>query len=242
MANAWRPMVEETQGGWRYRWAAGVSRRANSALARDGSGSLPELVDHAESFYGKRDAPSRIHVSTASAPRTLAAVLRERGYQSSARTLVLRATTSDVVDRARSGPEIAIADEPSDQWCHAYWSRDPGRIPSDGHTAVYRDFLLDPGLPTVFATAREGSEVLGVGQLVIERGWGGVQCMATVSSRRRRGVARGVLGGLAVEAADRGVGQLYLAVMADNVAAMALYSSAGFRAVHEYCYFTLQRD
>jgi hypothetical protein len=52
MANAWRPVVTETHGGWRYRWADGVTRRANSAFARGADGSVEELVARAETFYG----------------------------------------------------------------------------------------------------------------------------------------------------------------------------------------------
>lgn len=50
------------------------------------------------------------------------------------------------------------------------------------------------------------------------------------------------LNGLAREAARRGIGRMYLAVMADNEAATALYSSAGFRTTHDYCYFTDEPD
>lgn len=75
-------------------------------------------------------------------------------------------------------------------------------------------------------------------QLVIERRWAGVQCMTTTLSGRGQGVARTVLNGLAREAARRGIGRMCLAVMADNEAATALYSSAGFRTTHDYGYFT----
>lgn len=100
--------------------------------------------------------------------------------------------------------------------------------------------LLVPGLPTVFAAVRDGTEVVGVGQLVLEGAWAGVQCMATTASHRRRGVASAVLNGLAQGAAQRGVPRLYLAVVADNAAARSLYEGAGFVAAHEYSYFTTQ--
>lgn len=88
MANAWRPMVVETYGGWRYRWADGVTRRANSALALNSDSSVSDLVDRAEAFYAERGAPAMIQVSTASAPQGLVAHLHARGYRSTARTLV----------------------------------------------------------------------------------------------------------------------------------------------------------
>ncbi len=62
--------------------------------------------------------------------------------------------------------------------------------------------------------------------------------MATDPSHRRQGVAGAVLNGLAEEALRRGVEHMYLAVLADNTAATALYANAGFTAAHEYAYFT----
>jgi len=243
MANAWRPVLEEARGGWRYRWADGVTRRANSVLALGADGNVEELVDYAEAFYGQRGAPTLIQVSTASAPQGLAAYLQVRGYRSTARTVVEEAATQHVVDQARSSVEIEITEAPTDEWLRAYWSVVEAIRGGKGpDIAVYRDFLLAPGLPTAFAAVRRGSQVIGVGQLVIERGWGGVQCMATDATNRRQDVASAVLNGLAKEALRRGVGQMYLAVMADNDAATALYDSAGFRTSHEYSYFTEQLD
>jgi N-acetylglutamate synthase len=243
MANAWRPAVVETYGGWRYRWAEGVTRRANSALALGTGGSIEELVARAEAFYGKRGAPTLIQVSTASAPPSLATYLHERGYRSTARTLVEAAATREVL--ARTGPsayEIEVTEAPTDEWFNTYWSVEATRGRNDMDKAVCRSVLLPSGMPSAFATALHGSEVLGVAQLVIERGWGGVQCMATDSSHRRRGVAKAVLCGLAEQAFRHEVEHMYLAVMADNDAAASLYERSGFEVVHEYSYFAGQTD
>lgn len=243
MANAWRPVVVENHGGWRYRWAEGVTRRANSALAIGNNGSIEELVARAEAFYVERGAPALIQVTTASAPQSLVTYLQERGYQSTARTLVEEATTRDVIDRTRQcAYEIEITEAPSDAWFDTYWSVEATRGRTDADEAVCRGVLLAPDLPTAFAAARHGSDVIGVGQLVIERGWGGVQCMATDPTHRRRGAAKAVLNGLAEEALRHEVRQMYLAVMADNAAATSFYENAGFGAVHEYCYFARHAD
>lgn len=240
MANSWRPVAEETRGGWRYRWAHGVTRRANSALA-SGHASIVELVDHAEAFYRQRGAPPLVHVSTASAPRDLAVHLSERGYRSTARTLVQDASTADVVERTEPSFGIEVTDMPTEQWFRAYWSVESARGRSEADVDVVRDVLLAPDLPTVFAAVLDGDEVVGVGQSVIERGWAGVQCMATARRHRRRGVASAALNGLARDAAQRGVARLYLAVMADNESARRLYEGAGFAATHEYSYFAPER-
>lgn len=241
MANAWRPAVVESYGGWRYRWADGVTRRANSALAMGANGSVAELVARAEAFYGKRRVRTLIQVTTASAPPGLATFLQERGYRATARTLVEQAATRDVVERTRrSEYKIEITAAPTDEWFDTYWSNDAIHGRNDTDKAVCRTVLLAPGLPTAFAAARCGAEVLGVGQLVIERGWGGVQCMVTDPSHRRRGVAGAVLHGLAEEGLRCGVEHMYLGVMADNHAAASLYARAGFAVAHEYSYYAGQ--
>ena len=116
MANAWRPKVVETYGGWRYRWADGVTRRANSALAVRADASMGELVDRAKAFYRQRGAPTLIQVSTMSAPQSLIAYLHAHGYRSTARTLVESAATQDVIEGTRPTLEIEITQTPTEEW------------------------------------------------------------------------------------------------------------------------------
>lgn len=238
MANAWRPVVTETFGGWRFRWAHGVTRRANSALAL-GGGDVDALVAKAEAFYRAHHAPAMIQVSTASAPRGLVPLLHARGYRAGARTLVEQAATTDVIARTRPGAyDIAYATTATDEWFDAYWSTEGSRSRHSSDMTVCRTVLLASGLPAVFAAACVDGTVIGTGQLVVDRGWGGVQCMATSRSNRRQGVAQAILHALATEALCRDVQRLYLAVMADNEPAVALYATAGFEVAHEYSYFT----
>jgi ribosomal protein S18 acetylase RimI-like enzyme len=217
--------------------------RANSALALETNERVEELVARAERFYGERRAPVLIQVSSASAPPGLGTHLQTRGYCSTARTLVMSAVTPEVLERTRSSScEVEVTERPSDGWFDTYWSVEAtrGRSVADMELCRGGGVLLAPVLPMTFAAARRGSEVLGVGQLVIERGWGGVQCVATAPAQRRQGVAKAVLRGLAEEAERREVQRMYLAVMANNDGATALYGSAGFKAVHEYSYFVAQ--
>lgn len=239
MANAWRPMVSETRGGWRYRWTAGVTRRANSALALGTDGNFDDLVARAEVFYRARGVPATIQLTTASALPHAAAYLRARGYRSTARTLVQVADTPDVIDRTRPAAyEIEFTGAPTDEWFHTYWSAEAGCGRRDADRAVYQEVLLVSGLPTAFVAARVGSQTVGVAQLVTEQGWAGVQCMATDPNHRRRGVANALLSALAQEAHRQGARRMYLAAMADNHAATGLYATAGFKTAHEYSYFT----
>jgi N-acetylglutamate synthase len=85
-----------------------------------------------------------------------------------------------------------------------------------------------------YLTATHDRDVLGVGMLVVERGWAGVFCMATRPQDRRRGVATAVLQHAATWAADQGAQQLYLQVEEHNLPAVRLYSRLGFQPSHHY--------
>ncbi|HET6950031.1 MAG TPA: GNAT family N-acetyltransferase [Acidimicrobiales bacterium] len=258
MANAWPPVVVERHDGWRLRWADGCTRRANSALAtrpvdesdhadrrdpgdhadHDDRRDLGGLVARAETFYRARGAAPLFQVSSASAPPALAPYLAARGYVAGARTLVAAAATAAVVDRTppADGWSVDLSDRPTDAWFDTWWSVESGRGRSRRQARVCREVLLAPLLPSVFVAVRDRAAVIGVGQIVVEDGWAGVQCMATPPAHRRRGVASAVLHAAALAADDHRAAGMYLAVMAGNAGARALYRRAGFEVTHEYRY------
>jgi len=238
MANAW-PAVEVTHSGdWWFRWSEGVTRRANSVLARGDQGGVEALVGAAQRFYAERNAPALFLLSTASAPSSLASLLIDRGYGAEARTLMVRATTGDVIARTVRGDwSVTVAERVSDAWFAAYWSVEAARGRTERHAEICRTSLLAPRSPSRFVAVHERGEVIACGEVVVDGSWAGVQCMATRPSARRRGAAVAVLHRLADEAHELGARSLYLAVMADNAPALALYGRAGFRPTHEYCYY-----
>ena len=134
-----------------------------------------------------------------------------------------------------------LALDAGDEWFDAYWSIESDRGRSDTDAIVCREYLLAPGRPMAFAAARHGTAVVGVGQIVIQRSWAGVQCMATSPSHRRQGVGEAVLHELGKEALRQRAETMYLAVLGANDAARGLYERAGFTAVHQYSYFTTDR-
>jgi ribosomal protein S18 acetylase RimI-like enzyme len=239
MANAWPPAIREYRGDWLVRWADGFTRRANSALPVGQADQVPTLVSDCEQFYRDHRATPVFQVSTASAPPGLVDHLVARRYRGTARTLVAQALVQDVIANTRSSGNAEVEqDHVPDAWFDGYWEVEASRGRSGADAKMCRDTLLQPTLPRAYATVRALGEVAGVGQIVVERGWAGVQCMATRTGHRRRGAAIAVLHCLAVEAAARGAERMYLAVMADNLAAQRLYQRATFRPAHEYRYFT----
>lgn len=241
MANAWPPAVESRHGAWRYRWSFGVTRRANSVLAIGAEDEVPELVAEGEEFYRRHGAPPRFLVSTASAPSSLAPYLLFHHYVADAVTFVAHATTEGVVENTSdNGWGAQAAERPTDAWFDCYWAVESTRGRGADDAGVCRQFLLSPPLPCVYVALAERGQVVAVGQIVVEGGWAGVQCMATLPAHRQRGGASAVLHRLGLEASAVGARRMYLAVMAGNTAARRLYERSGFEVAHEYRYFSVE--
>jgi len=238
-AGAWPPGELIVAGGWRFRWTSGVTRRANSALPVGNEARMEELVAFGEEFYRSRGAPAKFLVSAASAPSELADYLRRRGYRPHDRTLVMTVDTAQLLARTAPGRwSIEIASEATPRWFESYWQADSPRALDSEEARIHRQTLLVPESPSSFVLLEEEHSGVAVGQIVFANGWGGLQCIATLESHRRRGAAGAVLHQLAVLAADAEVSALYLVVLADNLPAMHLYIPLGFEVAHEYTYFT----
>ncbi|MEP6775528.1 MAG: GNAT family N-acetyltransferase, partial [Chloroflexota bacterium] len=82
----------------------------------------------------------------------------------------------------------------------------------------------------------DGSEDVGVGMSVAERGWAGIFCVATDEKYRRQGVAIQVMSALADWSQEQGARNLYLQVVATNAPAVSLYSRLAFAHLYFYHY------
>ena len=242
-ANGWPAFAEANLEGWRLRFSEGVSRRANSVLALEerGDSPLPARIDAAEAYYGQRGLPCRFQISAAVQPRGLDAELERRGYAIEARTLVMQAPLSMVLDNTprsdRLGAQVRLFSGPSAAWYRVY---------SEGLDAGRERGLrcrLAQGLPAprAYAVLDAGTEPAAAGAAVMSGTWTMVLCMATRRGFRHRGLAMQVLGALAEWAATGGsdeAGDVFLQVEADNEPALALYHKAGFQPAHTYYYRT----
>jgi GNAT superfamily N-acetyltransferase len=230
---AWPAEEVESLAGWRLRAMRGVSRRANSVWTFDATGdlSLDERVGRVERWYASRKLAPTFQVTARTRPAGLDMLLDVRGYRIDAPVAIQTAATADVVSAA--GPSDAVVTRA----CTNDWfdiSAHRGRFAQVAD--AYRGLLERLGPRARFAVARVDGRPASVGLGVVTEGWMGVFSMLSLPEARRRGAARAVLSALAGTARREGVGDMYLQVERDNVAALALYSAASFRELYGYHY------
>jgi GNAT superfamily N-acetyltransferase len=239
-ANAWPAATVQVADGWLLRHTPGVARRrSNSALpppsaAAAGPARRAQALEVAERFYARRNQAALVQVSPAELHGRLDHELAARGYDRQAPTVVSTAPIDRLLAVRPPAPILAVSVglTASPRWLTA-WTEMEDRPDAE---ATGQLVLARIAPRTGFLTATHDDQVLGVGMLVVERGWAGVFCMATRPDHRRRGVATAVLAAGARWAAGQGARHLYLQVELHNLPALRLYDRLGFHPSHHYHY------
>ncbi|WP_235500586.1 GNAT family N-acetyltransferase [Leifsonia sp. Root227] len=228
----WPALEREALGPWTLRFADGVTNRANSVLpsGRADAAAVPDLVAVAEQAYRRRGLPTVFQVSPAT-DAALPAELAARGYREHSATRILVADRATI---AAASVAVDIASLPSEPWMELWWSVD-GR--GDRAAQAVAERIL-AGVQALYAASGPAERPDAVARLAVVDGWGGLFSVATRPEARRRGHAATLIRAVADAAAVRGVERLWLQVMADNTAAVALYERLGFVQASGYSYWT----
>ncbi len=222
-------------GEWQLRANRGVTNRANSAWA-SGDPGLPAraAIEAVEQFYAERDQPPIFQLSPLTRPDELDAALASRGYESYAPVTVQIAAAADAAQgQPREGLELECHTQLHEDWFAL--SGTQGRYVGEA-VLVYRRMMERIAPRACFALARRAGEPVGVGLGVHGRGWVGIFSMLTLPEHRGLGIGREILREIAHWSVIRGGNHLYLQVEAENEAAQALYSGAGFEKLYDYHY------
>ena len=222
---------------WLLRHAEGVTRRANSVWPnkRVGGDGLETQIARVEAFYHERGLPARFQICPAMQPPELDEVLAARGYRATARTAVQTALLDAVVAYGERVSEfdVEISLHPSAAWWRCYAEADdiaPGSVP-------VRQAICAGIVPvTAYASIIRDGKSVAVASSVLEAEWVGFFNVATLLSFRRMGAARMLMSSLAKWGAAQGASRAYLQVMAENGAALHLYSPFGFTTGYFYHY------
>ncbi|HEX8971474.1 GNAT family N-acetyltransferase [Oryzihumus sp.] len=235
MLEGWSPVERAGLGDWVLRAAGGFTGRANSVLPLGDPGlPLPEAVAQAEGWYAARGLPPRFLVAGpvgfAVAEDRLGALLLERGYRETNRSVVMTAAAQAVADASAGTGDVEVTEELSPRWLDAY-ARQREVVPG----ATEAVLTGSPG--QLFASASAGGQVVAVARLgLVAGGWAGLYGVWVDPEHRGRGLARALTGALAAQAAARGTRSVYLQTLHANEPATRLYASLGFAPHHSYSY------
>lgn len=238
---AWPAAEVEDLDGWRLRFNAGVTGRANSVWPNVVTGSRPlvERLDCVETAYRSRGLPPKFQVCPAACPSDLDAALTERGYgPEAAAASVSGASVDQVLGRIEeSGQVVTLAERISEAWFAVYASAEA--FPPE-QALVRRRIIERIAERTAFVLAVRDGAAASVALGVVDGDWLGVFCVSTLPEYRRQGLARATLRALLQWGAARGATRTYLQVMEENSVARRLYGSAGYVPIYRYHYRTLQ--
>jgi GNAT superfamily N-acetyltransferase len=219
----------EHADGWWLRHAPGCAWWAGSVLPHGESG-LVRRVATAEKFYAGHGTRARFQISPGACPGGLDALLAGLGYRRDCPMSLQVADTGRVAGEPAG--RVVLSGRPQRAWFGAWHSL----LGHGTEATAERNLLARVELPSAYACAMAGDEVVAVGRAVADTGWAGLFGMATVPNARRTGAARAVLAALASWADTRGADHLYLQVERGNAPALRLYERAGFTDIAAYHY------
>lgn len=231
----WPALSEVDVDGWLVRISDGVTQRANSVLPLAAPTDPVAALAEVERRYRERGLPAVFQLSPDAHPNGLDELLADRGYTYGSPTTVAVADVDTVLDRLPDNEiRVTVATKPDPAWLALWWAVD-GR--GDERALAIARRILTAG-PALYATISDTGAAAAVARLALVDDWGGLYCMAVRADARRRGHGRAVLRGLLSCAAESGVRRTWLQVRAENTAATALYTAAGYTLATRYHYRT----
>jgi N-acetylglutamate synthase len=255
-ARGWRPAetawLFDRPGGWLLRADPGPTRRAGSVLplGRPGGAGVDAALDAARAWYAERGLPLQLALPT-EARRLLDADLADRGWPDHGDVDVLTrrldvptAPGSDAGPATGSvtrlaaparDPRVALAAAPDDAWLQL-WRADRDRPGEAADGTALRALLTRHDPPAAFASVSEDGRTVAIGRGAVDDGWLGITAVTVAAAARRRGLATALAATLAAWGRDHGATRGYVQVAADDAAAQALWTSAGYHRHHSYRY------
>jgi N-acetylglutamate synthase len=225
----WPARETEPLGQWQLRAHAGITGRANSAMAIGDPGQpVPAALEAVAQWYADRGLAPLLQLPLAD---PLNPVLADLGWARQHVTIVQVAPVSALLHSLprRDDLTASVTPVPTAVWLslmHDLDAADP-----DTHVEI----LTGPEV-VGFATLCRGDEPVGIGRVSIEGDWAGVTSVDVAPDARRQGVASAVMRSLVSWAGERGAQATYLQVRAANNAALRLYGALGYVTHHPYVY------
>ena len=224
----WPARETERLGDWALRAHAGITGRANSAMAVGDPGRpVEEALDAVAAWYGERGLPPLLQLPLADpANRAMA----DAGWARLHVTVVQVAPIAPLLDSLAPREDLrpVVEPTPSADWLSLMHDLDED---AGTHVAI----LTGPAV-VGFATLYRDDEPVGIGRVSVEGEWAGVTSVDVAPSARRQGIGSAVMRTLLSWAAGQGAVASYLQVRAGNPGALKLYDALGYVTHHPYNY------
>jgi GNAT superfamily N-acetyltransferase len=230
---AWPSLQELALGDWVLRFAAGHSRRANSANPlRRIAGDIGDVVAAAEAQYCAHGLPAIFRVPGIVDP-TIEQQLAARGYTAEGETMALYADLPAMP--MRRDPDVTIELSPTPAWLAAM-SALQGH--SAGRQQSYRTILSQLDITAAFISFRADGGIAAMAYGGLHDGLLCLESVITAEPMRGRGYASRILGALMAWGIEQGANGVCLQVEAQNIAARKLYRGMGLnRELYRYRYW-----
>ncbi|MSP76351.1 MAG: GNAT family N-acetyltransferase [Rhodospirillaceae bacterium] len=226
----WPALKSQDLAGWRQRFSAGYTKRANSINALGLHAECnPEVVAALEAPYLRHGLVPAWRL-TPLAPPAIGPLLVGRGYRTIEQSLlqVCPLHAGFAADAA-----VRISARPSPAWIEAFCTYSPVR---PQHRETMERMLAAIAAPAGFAFVEEAGQPMAMAIGAIEGDHMGLFDVLVMPHARRRGLARRITESLYAWAWGHGARFAYLQVVATNEAALPLYADQGFRTVYGYEY------
>jgi N-acetylglutamate synthase len=231
--NAWPPLEILLFDGWILSFSEGYTRRANSVHPLYPSTlELAEKIATCEAAYAAHGHETVFKITSAPGDMDLDRALERRAYASIALTSVQSADLS-ALPSADADTGIVLSSTLDEKW-FADFNR-LAVTPKALHGSERR-LLEKIAPPHAFGSIASEGEVIGVGLVVVERGFAGLFDIIVDTRVRNQGLGRRLCISLLRWARDHSAHTGYLAVMADNAPAHKLYANLGFSELYTYWY------
>jgi ribosomal protein S18 acetylase RimI-like enzyme len=226
--NAWPSFETQLVGGWLLRFAAGYSKRANSATPIEPAARLDaQLADHIIGQFERRRIRPVFRL-TGLEDAGVDALLAARGLASIEPSLCL---VAPIGPAARLDPQVRIEASASRPWIEQAAASSGGE---KANAVTLGAIVSRIANQAAFATLAEDGEDLAWGLAVAERGFVGLYDIVVAPRARGRGLGRRLCQTLMGWGAEQGARTAYLQVRADNAIANALYRTLGFEQAYSY--------
>jgi N-acetylglutamate synthase len=231
-SRGWLGLESRWLGRWLLRASEGFTGRGNSVLPLGDPGRpLDEALGEVAQWYADRGLPGRFQMPLPVMYR-LDEGVAARGWRAYDLTHVMTgsvAALQELIPATNDLPPVDYSERVSDEWMTLYHYRGRELPP------IARRVLGAADHP-VFASVRDGDQVIAIVRGALAGGWLGVTALEVLPSARRRGLGSHLMRGLADWAAERGARSIYLQVDTANEVAVRFYDRLGFYHHHQYQY------